>query len=361
MAAGFPFADRQGAASGVECDFSILKVGASFRVRAVLSSMSNATLAQELHGGPGMFTARTALDTASGHDNGVRVPTITESDLGSLLTHELAARLVREIVVALGPDARVMPLKGTLIARAYYPAVWQRPMSDCDVLVLGISFRDTRSRLARAGYQIVEWSRMVGGATVRSPTLRGLALDLHARPLPVGLGAVNAAWLATGARTDVSLFGTPVLVPDPRRLLVHLLGNILKDHVYRAFPHAVQDVARVLDAREFTLGEFAATVREARLRRGAWMALAYVAERTESPLAAELQTILALSRVEMRAARARLASLRTWTAIEPPPWYARVLARAVGDRSFDVACGLSAAVAGTLLAKARNRRIGQAR
>jgi hypothetical protein len=287
------------------------------------------------------------------------VPALTESDLGNLLTHELAARLVREVVAALGPDARVMPLKGTLIARVYYPAIWQRPMSDCDVLVLGVSFSATLARLARTGYQVVEWGRMIGGATVRSPTLRGLALDLHARPLPVGLGAVNAAWLATDARTDVSLFGASILVPDPRRLLVHLLGNIIKDHVYRAFPHAVHDVARVLDAREFTLSEFAATVNEARLRRGAWMALAHVAELTQSSLAAELQAVLALSRAELSAARARLTWLRAWAVTEPPPWYARVLARAVGDNRFDVACGLSAAAAGTLFAKARNRYVHQ--
>jgi len=233
-------------------------------------------------------------------------------------------------------------------------------MSDCDVLVLGVSFGAMLARLARAGYQVIKWGRMIGCATVQSPTMRGLALDLHARPLPVGLGAINATWLATGARTDVSLFGTSILVPDPRRLLVHLLGNIIKDHVYRAFPHAVHDIAYVLDAREFTVKEFAATVREARLRRGAWMALAYVIELTQSPWAAELQAALALSRAEIRAAHARLTWLRTWAATEPPPWYARVLARAVGDSRFDVAYGLSAAAAGILLAKVRNHHIGQA-
>jgi hypothetical protein len=279
----------------------------------------------------------------------------TEADLGNLLNQELAVRLVREVVAVLGPDVHVMPMKGTLVARIYYPVPWQRPMSDCDVLILGTSFSNVLTRLTRAGYRITDWARMIGGATVRSPTIKGLSLDLHARPLPIGLGTVSATWLATDAQMDTQLFGAPVLVPDPRRLLVHLLGNIAKDHVYRAFPHAVTDVAQVFKAREFSPHAFASMIRTARLQRGAWMALARVVELTGCPEASDLQTALGLSRTEVRMASSQLATLRSWASVDPIPWRARMLARAVGDNLLDITYGFGAAASGAMLAYARNR------
>ena len=99
----------------------------------------------------------------------------------------------------------------------------------------------------------------------------------------------------------------------------------------------------------------ASMIRAARLRQGAWMALARVVEHTGCLLASELQIALGLSYAEVRTARNRLVQLRTWGPVKAPPWRARWLARTVGDDISDVSCGLGAAVMGSLLAYARKR------
>ena len=267
------------------------------------------------------------------------------------VTQHLAAKMVRRAAEALAGKARVMPVKGVLVARRYYDHPADRPLSDCDVVVEGISARAAARALIDAGMRVALWSNDPNIVDMVDPSIPGIHLDVHARPLPVGYGAVTAAWMCEGATEDTALFGAKVLLPDDGRTLVHLLGNILHDHVVNAAPHTATDVAHVLARSPWRTAEFARVIAEARLRIGCWSALAHVAEQTDAPRARELRDALGLDRAERAYAELRMRVLQTARGRTPPPLLSRVVARAVSDDARDVAKGLATAAYGTLYAR----------
>lgn len=266
-------------------------------------------------------------------------------------TQMLAARMVQRVAGLLAPDVRVMPVKGVLLARTFYDDPSERALSDCDVVVVGASAREAAARLVRAGFRVAVWSNDPNVVDLVDPALPGIHVDLHARPLPVGYGAVTAAWLAQGAREDESLFGARVLVPDDRRLLVHLLGNIQRDHVFNAQPHTADDVARVLERSPYGVDAFAATIRDARLRVGCWSALRWVESRTGSERARALRDALHLGAAATRWAEARERVLRSAADRSPPPLASRVVARCVSDAPRDVLAGIGTSLYGVIRAR----------
>lgn len=265
------------------------------------------------------------------------------------VTQMLAARMVARVATALGARARVMPVKGVLVARRFYDDPAERPMSDCDLVLVGMGARDAARRLVAEGWRVADWSNDPDVVDVAHPSIPGIHADLHSRPLPVGYGAVTAAWMAEGATEDRRLFGVPVLVPDDRKLLVHLLGNILRDHIVNARAHTADDVARVLARSPRDVTSFAEVARDARLRLGCWAALDWVAARVSEPRVGALRDALALSSAERR-----LASLRTGVLNNPstPRLVARIVARCVSDAPGDAAVGVGSAVYGVASARA---------
>ncbi len=266
------------------------------------------------------------------------------------VTQMLAARMVARVATALAPDVRVMPVKGVLVARRFYDDPSERPMSDCDLVLLGASARGAARTLVRHGWRVAAWSNDPDVVDVALPSLPGIHADLHARPLPVGYGAVTAAWLAEGAVEDTSLFGAPVLVADDRRLLVHLLGNILRDHIVNARPHAADDVARVLARSAHAVDAFAATVRDARLRVGCWSALGWVAGRSREPRVEALREALALSPAEVRYARWRERVLAA-SSTAGASLAVRAVARCASDDPRDALDALASAAYGVARAR----------
>lgn len=266
------------------------------------------------------------------------------------VTQMLAARMVARVAAALAPDARVMPVKGALVSRRFYDDPAERPMSDCDLVLVGMRARDAARRLVSMGWRVADWSNDPDVVDVAHPSLPGIHADLHSRPLPVGYGAVTAAWLAEGAVEDRALFGAAVLIPDDRRLLVHLLGNILRDHVVNARAHTAEDVARVLARSRYDVASFAAAIGDARLRMGCWSALGWVASRVEEPRVVALRAALSLTPTELRVARLRERALRA-PPHTPPRLVARAVARCVSDDPRDIAAGLGAAGYGVLSAR----------
>ena len=264
--------------------------------------------------------------------------------------HRAAETIVRALVSAVPRGVDVMPMKGTLVARAYYLDPVDRPISDCDVLFRGASMTVVLGALERAGYVRGAPGRNLWTEDLVCPGVSTLTLDLHREPLPTGLGEVNTRWLFTDAARDTELFGAPVWVPTPERLVVALLGNIAKDHFYRAFAHTALDVAQVLATGRCEPLRVAGHARRAGVTRVAWMALESVVERTGSADATRVQHALALGTSEKADARARLARFRGWAEEGggggEVPFAARVAARLLADRAWDraraaVAAGIS--------------------
>jgi hypothetical protein len=268
--------------------------------------------------------------------------------------HELAVGHVRRATSALGPYT-LMPLKGALLGRRYYDHPSERAICDCDVLIVGVPFREALRRLRAQGFIVREWSKSPHIATLALEGAPGFELDVHASPLPRGFGAVTAEWLARDAERDESLFGAPVLLPHPSRLLVHLLGNIGKDHIYRAADHCAHDVDAVLARSGIPLHVHAQTIRAARLSMCSWMAVDWVVETTGSDRARALMRAIGLRRDEEQKARARLAILRESSTLgDRPSATARFLARTCADDLPSAAIGLAWALVGTLRARVLN-------
>lgn len=280
--------------------------------------------------------------------------TATAMALDAWLAQEVAAEIVREAVRALGPCARVMPLKGTLLARTHYRHASQRPMRDCDVLVSGLSMRETVGRLGAYGYELFEWSNAAEVVTLLPPGGGTLLLDVHRSPLPYGLGCVDTAWMMDEARLDRELFGVPVHLPVPSRLLVHLLGNVIKDHVYRASEHCFRDISSVLEAPSTDLPRCAHAIRAARLRLGSYMALERVADEHGSERARRLMAMLDLSPAERRQAALRVRVLRRCS--QPPTLVQRLVARTSADTHADRLRAVCAAGFGVCASTLRNRK-----
>jgi hypothetical protein len=267
------------------------------------------------------------------------------------VTHALAAKAVKRIANTLYPTHRVVPVKGCLLARRFYDDPTDRPVSDCDLVVLGISSHALSRKLTTAGWRVADWSNDSNVVDMSHPEIPGIRADLHTRPLPLGYGAVSAAWLAEGSREDTTLFGAPVLIPDDRKLLVHLLGNILRDHITHARPHTSVDVINVIAKSPFSVSDFAHTIRDARLRLGCWAALEHVAATTREVRATSLQEALELTATERNYA---LWRMRTMT--ESHGLSGRILARCVSDNPKDMLWGLTGAVAGVVRAQVLRRQ-----
>lgn len=270
---------------------------------------------------------------------------------------ERIRRSVRLAAETLAPTIRVAPLKGAYLcgtARAH-PA--ERPMRDADLLVTGAPLLETVRRLARAGFVMADVPRAFGVVSMRLDEPGSPWLDLHARPLPPGLGRVTSDFLLADAEPDERAFGAHVWLLRPSRVAVHLVGNVLKDRILDASPHAATDLATALrddpelpstlarDLLSVGLGRAGATVVQWALASSDADALELLADALERE---------GFPRVE--AAR-RLASLRR---LPRGGRLARLTVRASADRLPDRLLAVAAALAMKPMVPIRRRRFARA-
>lgn len=260
------------------------------------------------------------------------------SALKAFATHCLADRLTRTALAALG-DADVVPIKGVLFARTLYPDPADRPLTDVDLVLARPGLLVGLHRLRAAGFTARSWSADLH-VELGHPRAPGLALDLHRAPLTAGFGAMSTAWLTRDAREDTRLFGARVLVPTPARQLAITLGAIVRDHVFRAPPHAARDVDALLHRAGLTLSDAERTLREVRFRRGAWAALQWVRRLAPSPAVDSLADALDLSLSERLWATRALAAFEAHARAHEPSRASSVLTQLMSDDASDVARGL---------------------
>lgn len=272
----------------------------------------------------------------------------------NFITHEFAAELVRRTASALGDNADLIPIKGVLLARVYYEDVCERGMTDVDLVLSRMSLHTALPKLSKAGFEKHGWSSDLGVVTLRHPSVSGLALDLHARPLPLGIGSISTKWLLDGARVDTELFGARVLVSTRTRLLAHALGVIANDDVYRAHAHSLEDVRRLARA-DMAVGD-ARTIAAARLKVAASLALLRVDDEGPSQAVTALAGALSLKPAEKLVAAALHARLLRLGKGPVRPLQAKILSRLVGDTTLLRGAAVTFATLGRAQAKLLNRR-----
>ena len=144
--------------------------------------------------------------------------------------------LVRDVAAVLASEhIPIMPLKGVLLQAIVYRTSF-RPMADVDLLVPPDSFERARSALRRAGFEVLG----VGRDIFRRPGSI-LEVDLHRKLSMPSRSRLSAEDMFLRGRSDVDLFGVPVMVPDARDLYAHLLLHLTLDWLIRGGLHHPED------------------------------------------------------------------------------------------------------------------------
>lgn len=163
---------------------------------------------------------------------------------------DAAIESVLKSLHAAGVEA--VPLKGSALRQRYYPASWQRPMTDVDVLVVcGDVVSAYRALLAAGAQESFPGQRpelMLRDKHPTPPLVNGVAVDLHQRlfseprwELP---GAVEQ-YLETAPNTANIVAGKQL---TPGALLYHLCLHVWHHRSEGLRLSWLLDVALVLDA-----------------------------------------------------------------------------------------------------------------
>ncbi len=233
----------------------------------------------------------------------------------------------------------MIPLKGALLARTVYDSPDERPLVDVDILVATPAPWVALRRLVQAGFILESWSADLH-FQLRSPTVRGLPLDLHLRPLPRGMGRVDTPWLTVGARMDRVLYGVPLVIPDIRRTFVAVVGAVARDLFARSPAHSTEDLARIVERSPFPPTDFAWAARDARLALTTWTTLGWALESRPSRPLASVMNLLCPSPVARRRALRWRRCLESAAASETPATLAWALPLLGSDRWTDRAAGM---------------------
>lgn len=148
-----------------------------------------------------------------------------------------------------------MVIKGLAVAERY-PEPGLRPMDDVDLLVRAGEHRDAAEILRRAGWRTTRRQGPAYSLSLGHPAMPGLPVDLH---LDLAVGAEQVFRFTADdlwrARRPVTLFGAPVLVPDPEVELLLMATHAGKpfhnfDRLLWAVDAAVIIAAAASDGRE---------------------------------------------------------------------------------------------------------------
>lgn len=169
---------------------------------------------------------------------------LTRGERSAGRTERLAAALVARhdfaATVRLLNTAGIlpMPLKGVLLQHLVYQDPADRLLSDADLLVPPGRFRDAVATLRKAGFRVDPEGR--AGSATKGPDAR-LEVDVHRRPFAPRLFGLDGEGMFARGRIDETAFDAVVVIPDPRDLYAHLVGNFAKGR------HGAESVAQLRD------------------------------------------------------------------------------------------------------------------
>lgn len=242
--------------------------------------------------------------------------------LGQSRTARLAAALVarHDLAAAVrllnGVGIVPMPLKGVLLQHLVYQDPADRVLSDADLLVPPGRYDEAIAALRRAGHRIDPEGR--AGSATKGPGAR-LEVDLHRRPFSPGLYALDAAGMFARGRIEEALFDAVVVVPDPRDLYAHLVGNFAKGRHGREALAQLRDFSAVASRFALVPDAVARHLERHGLARAARYALAHADDSFSKQVLASLRRdpLGAASAALARGITARFGGDATVSAIAP--------------------------------------------
>jgi hypothetical protein len=158
-----------------------------------------------------------------------------------LAYRELVLRTAGPLAVAGIP---LMPLKGVLFAYWLYENPGERLGGDVDLLVPADHFDRAIGALLDKGFTLDEGWTNPHERTLLAPGL-GVEIDLHRGLFQPGRYRIRTADLFERGRSDRSLFGIPITLPDPLDAFAHVVGHEAGDRAPGLAPRKRRDLDRL--------------------------------------------------------------------------------------------------------------------
>ncbi len=239
-----------------------------------------------------------------------------------------------------------MPLKGVLLQHLVYQDAADRVLSDTDLLVPRGRFHDALRALRAAGHRIDVEGR--AGASTKGPAAR-LEVDVHRRPFSPGLFALSGEPMFARGTLDERAFDCAVVLPHPRDLYAHLVGNFTKGRHGPEHRAQLRDFSAVASRYALVPDDVATHLDRHGLGRAARYALHHAAEAGD-PFAAQVLSRLPRDPLgELSAAAARRLTERFGSQARPsllaPHLVNRTLPRGAASAAIHVALGLRSRIA----------------
>ena len=184
----------------------------------------------------------------------------------------LAERALRALTTSNIP---VMPLKGILFACWLYENPGQRLGGDIDLLVPEEHFDRAIEALAKAAFEPRFTYSNGRECTLNQPNST-IEIDLHRGLFAIGRYRMTTADLFARSRPDGTLFGVPVLTPDPVDAFAHVVGHAAADHVPSLPLRAKEDLLRLVARFRLEPGVCAARLDDHGLARAARYTLGFL-------------------------------------------------------------------------------------
>lgn len=258
--------------------------------------------------------------------------------------YERVRVVVRRVVDSLGAETIVAPMKGAWLVATGTRHPADRAMRDVDLLIAGTSLARVTDRLARDGFRLADVPRAYGVVSLAPREATWPWVDLHTRPLPPGLGRLDARAMLAGARLDREAYGVPVRLVADLPAAIQLVGNLLKDRVVHAHAEAGRDLEAVLAGGRLEPEVLAGGLVEAGLGGGGALVCAWAAQGGAD--LTDLATALEARGFAKHVARACLR--RAIDREGGSPALARLASRLVADHATDRILAVGAAAVGAL-------------
>jgi hypothetical protein len=157
----------------------------------------------------------------------------------------VCCELVRQAAAVLA-KARipVMPLKGALLARWVYTEPGERIGGDVDLLVPEPQF-DSAVHALRDGGFAVRRNAFNPNEVYARPAWATVDIDLHWTLFGAGRYSLPTSKVFARGQTDRSLYGAPVILPDPLDAVAHAVGHAAADHTAATAASGRRDAARI--------------------------------------------------------------------------------------------------------------------
>ncbi len=159
-----------------------------------------------------------------------------------------------------------LAVKGAVTAYTLYDAPTDRPLGDVDLRVRPSDVARAARAFADEGWSVADWKPAYGAFVAQRGTV---AVDVESVLGAPGLCALPVETMLGRAARGPS--GLDALVPELHDHALVITMNVFKDKLTLAFPWAVEDALRIVEAPGFDARRFAALARSAKVTGLTWI------------------------------------------------------------------------------------------